>query len=102
MAEEVITEHTRLEMPSINISVVSLLHPFCQHYLGRGAILEQPIFIRAEQNEVKTIANGLQNYSSTNSDTIPSNVIEVISGIYGGPLTQLFNKSLQQGPRKRT
>ena len=46
---------------------------------------------------MKTIINGLKNSSSTGWDNIPTNVIKAVSGTIVAPLTQLINKSLQQG-----
>ena len=76
-------------------SIISSNIPF-EHYL-EGAIIEQPIFNPTDSNGVKTIRNGLKNSSSTGWDNIPTNVIKAVSGTIVAPLTQLINKSLQQG-----
>ena len=60
-------------------------------------IPEQPIFTPANENEVKAIIYDLKNSSSTGWDNIPTNIIKEISGVIVAPLTQLINKSLQQG-----
>jgi len=80
---------------TLSESIISNNIPY-EQYLD-NPIPEQPIFNPVDQNEVKYMINGLKNSNSTGWDNIPTNVIKAISGSIVAPLTQLINKSLQEG-----